>query len=1251
MNPLPLFPRLVANKYELGEELGHGGMGTVYVAYDTLEGRRPVALKTISGNPDQASIDYFLNELDILKKLSHPNVVDVFASGSLDERGTKKPFFVMPLLEGQTLDKRLASEPAGRLSVETALDIIEQVANGLLAAHEKGIVHRDLKPGNIFLLRRDAVKIIDFGVAQLAGSQRSSQFVTLWYTAPEVFDNSCSALSDQFSLGTVFYEILTGARAFEGDNPKTVIDAISRIHPKVVSKRVPEVPLVIGQIVHKMISKVPSQRFPSMHEVLDALRKARRGEAIECFNPENFRRILQAARTALDRRNFKLAGETLDKLDAHGYVDEESINLRRDVSAAILVAKVRSAMEDAATLADGGDLEGALHKIESALTADPDNIHAAAQKTEIERRLTARKIETLKGGVAEHLRSHRFEPARKVLNEILSLDPLETEALRALGDIEREERKFQRLRQFQIEAFGAAQAARQRGELQTAMSHIERVIGLDDQLGKPDGGKTAVYARFATDVRSRLEALDTTRENVLRLLDDKDFEQAKKICKDVLIEDPHNSTFLLLLSDAEERNQRALLETIAEVKTRIENIPLLDDRLEQLNLAVAQHPAVVVFQDLREVTKKKRDTVIRLTEKAQMFEKSERLLEAAELWGLAAATCPEIEGLRVNLERVVARIDSKQRAEFFTRLASDVEFYLDTGAYEKAGDLILELPAEARADESVQDLELKIKERLDTRAEAVQLLREGRMARESGDWERAAEAFSEAARLEPNDQEIRSEYLYAAKQISPASVVAPGSATLLRHEVPRTSHPLRSPLTDPRTDTSAAAAAAELARQARQLLRSDDLNGAIRVVNEGLAIAPGHSELLRLNQEINNRFHGLTGPPSAPLGRTNELMDRVQGILAGQNQGESNKPSGAASSHTDQIIELLFGSEKTLTAVPTNPSPDVAQETLPRIPTDSHVAPAPPPAEPPADHSGRAFPLRLWNWANNAPRGVVLGISALLVFVVLASAAVIYQYANGRKSSDGAAQLHGIAVTGAHIGEFQVVDQQGKDWTDQIGTGLPPGTYVVRAARRGYKPIQHPVTVPAGAGQRSLVALQWERLPTALRVHVSGNGGALLVDQKPVNLGPSGEFLADWQEGFHSVTWKRAGLASIEFGFEVREGEVFAVTSKLEGSAVVALGVTINGAQLKYQSLNSSGIDIALGSAAPYRGKIAGVVPLTPGKRVSFRTSYGNSLGSFTIPDSGGSAAFVEVLPWHAPSPAPNPGAADASGNGQEKKP
>jgi serine/threonine-protein kinase len=214
----------IKNRYEIKTKLGEGGMGIVYRCYDPAPMNRDVALKTLLEFPDKMSLQLFYKECEVLKSMAHPNIIEIFDIGEFqDESGHKKPFFVMPLLPGKTLDE-LIRNASHRLSVDRVVDIIAQTCRGLQTAHERGLIHRDLKPSNIFVMEDDSVKIIDFGVAHSVDSHsRSSGFQkgTLLYMAPEqVQYKPVSPQSDIFSLGVVCYEALTRLQPSSAARPK-----------------------------------------------------------------------------------------------------------------------------------------------------------------------------------------------------------------------------------------------------------------------------------------------------------------------------------------------------------------------------------------------------------------------------------------------------------------------------------------------------------------------------------------------------------------------------------------------------------------------------------------------------------------------------------------------------------------------------------------------------------------------------------------------------------------------------------------------------------------------------------------------------------------------------------------------------------------------------------------------------------------------------------------------------------------------
>ena len=133
----------IAGRYEITAKLGEGGMGVVFRAYDPLD--REVAVKTLHEFADPLALELFYKECSALKSISHPNIVEIFDMGEYDDGGQRKPFFVMPLLPGQTLDQ-LIKRASHRLTIDRVVEIFAQTRRGLQAAHERGLVHRDLKP-------------------------------------------------------------------------------------------------------------------------------------------------------------------------------------------------------------------------------------------------------------------------------------------------------------------------------------------------------------------------------------------------------------------------------------------------------------------------------------------------------------------------------------------------------------------------------------------------------------------------------------------------------------------------------------------------------------------------------------------------------------------------------------------------------------------------------------------------------------------------------------------------------------------------------------------------------------------------------------------------------------------------------------------------------------------------------------------------------------------------------------------------
>jgi Tol biopolymer transport system component len=271
-----LQPNATLGPYQIAGIVGEGGMGIVYRAKDTRLGR-DVAVKVLTNVTfsDRERLVRFEQEARATGMLNHPNLLTIYDVGR-DADGN--PYLVSELLEGETLSTRLAR---GALSARKAVDAALQMANGLAAAHEKGIVHRDLKPDNIFLTRDGRLKILDFGIAKLTGSAMADGptfevaatepgmvLGTVGYMSPEqVRGESVDHRSDLFSLGAIFYEMLTGARAFKRGSGIETLSAILKEDPPDLTEVLPTVPPALERLVRRCLEKDREVRFQSARDL------------------------------------------------------------------------------------------------------------------------------------------------------------------------------------------------------------------------------------------------------------------------------------------------------------------------------------------------------------------------------------------------------------------------------------------------------------------------------------------------------------------------------------------------------------------------------------------------------------------------------------------------------------------------------------------------------------------------------------------------------------------------------------------------------------------------------------------------------------------------------------------------------------------------------------------------------------------------------------------------------------------------
>jgi TolB-like protein/predicted Ser/Thr protein kinase len=306
MTPPPAVSKdtVIAGKYRVIEELGRGGMGIVYKAEDTRL-KRTVALKFLP--PELTHIpevkDRFMREAQAAAALDHPNICTVYEF----DQAEGKSFISMAYIEGQSLKKKIDSGP---LELEEALKIATQVAEGLQEAHKKGVVHRDIKSANIMVTAQGQAKVMDFGLARIAGTtlvtREGTTMGTVTYMSPEQAQGKeVDHRTDIWSFGVVLYEMLTGELPFRGEHEQAIVHSILKEKPKPITDIKAGVPVSIEQVVYRALEKDPDKRYQRIEDLLDDLKSISAG-----IVPEEIKTRLRKAKLQKRKRAILYAGAT-----------------------------------------------------------------------------------------------------------------------------------------------------------------------------------------------------------------------------------------------------------------------------------------------------------------------------------------------------------------------------------------------------------------------------------------------------------------------------------------------------------------------------------------------------------------------------------------------------------------------------------------------------------------------------------------------------------------------------------------------------------------------------------------------------------------------------------------------------------------------------------------------------------------------------------------------------------------------------
>jgi serine/threonine protein kinase/Flp pilus assembly protein TadD len=492
--------------YRITDKLGEGGMGVVYRAQDTRLDRT-VAVKFL---PQQLSAsgetkERFLREAKAAAALNHPNIMGVHEINEHDG----SLFLVMEYLEGETLKKHLAAVKSGSgIPVSKAIEWAVEVAKGLRAAHEKQIVHRDIKPENIMITSDGRIKIMDFGVAKLSNTQgltrTGSSMGTLSYMAPEQAQGiPADHRADLWSLGVVFYEMLTGDVPFKAEHEAALLYLINHEDPPAPSAFDRKIPHAVDQLVMRMMTRDRELRFQSAGEAIDALTAVKKE--------------IENATVATKRRSIavlpfeNISADKDNEYFSDGLTEELIVNLSRlkdiEVVSRTTSMQYKGTKKDIKTI--GREL-GARYMLEGSVRKFQDNLRIAVQliDVDVDRQLWA---ESYKGKL-EDVFDIQEQVSKQIVDALmLKLSPTEKVVLTKRATLN-------------AEAFDVNLRARDflyrltKNNVHHAIQLFRKAIELDARYASAHAGLGEAYATLYQYFEARDEWLDKAIESSLKAL-------------------------------------------------------------------------------------------------------------------------------------------------------------------------------------------------------------------------------------------------------------------------------------------------------------------------------------------------------------------------------------------------------------------------------------------------------------------------------------------------------------------------------------------------------------------------------------------------------------------------------------------------------------------------------------------------------------------------------------------------------------
>jgi serine/threonine-protein kinase len=693
-------------KYEIIEELGRGAMGVVYKAKDPLIGRL-VALKTITSSlaEQPEMLERFYREAQAAGGLAHPNIVTIFDLG--EEQ--KTPFIAMEFLEGISIEKII--EENHPLPMSQRIGYIVQVSRALDYAHKRGVVHRDIKPANIVVTKDDTIKVVDFGIARLVDTSRSQTGLligTVNYMSPEqVRGERVDGRSDIFSVGVMFYELLSGQRPFSGANFTAVMLAIISQEFKPVSTLVEHIPPELDAFFVKILKKDINERYQTMEEALMDLEPVHRKMQVESVAG-----MLKSCEQLIQEKKLEEARDLLrqtllvDSANRQAKTLLEKVNT--ELKRSLVTPKAQEHVSKAKQLLEQGKIPEAQAEVDAALKLD--SVYEPAQEIlkQVQKEADkAKKARDFLKAAQQQMAEGNLTEAQQQVGKLLEMDAKNAQAQKLLKQIT-EEKERREKRQHLLDTM---QQARSLWTQQKYDDCIKVLDGLKKEFpGEDEIDKLLETVRTDQEDQNKHEKLSEAR----RLLGEQHFAESLAILDKLLERSPDETTIQklrdMVVKERKDHAQRVRLQHEQQALKKLVNEENYKEAINKGEQLMKEFPNDFELTRLVEFARAQNAQVEQQRKLKEKLDELQALMKNGEFEKAVTAAEKALEAFPGNMDftRILddarTKQKDKEKKEYVEKQIRSIKTAIDKGNLTDAIDLGRQTLSIAKNDTDVTRL-------------------------------------------------------------------------------------------------------------------------------------------------------------------------------------------------------------------------------------------------------------------------------------------------------------------------------------------------------------------------------------------------------------------------------------------------------------------------------------------------------------------------------------------------------------------